>query len=442
MLPDPCRETVLAPPDDPHNIKHCSGSDSRATQAPMRILLALLLIGTPAGATTVQALRVEPSRIIVALDGAVPVPKGFALEGPRRLVVDLAGVTTSRTSSPGQGGIVRARIGPFDPGLARLVIELAEPMAVVRAAQGPDHRLVLTLARIDAAAFARAVARGRAPLLTEPALAADFDLPDDLFATTEPAAPPADGGRMPLVVIDAGHGGKDVGAISTLAGKYEKDATLAIARAAALRLRASGRVRVKLTRDGDRFIPLAGRVTIARAAKADLFISVHADSAPNAGARGASVYTLSETASDAVAARLAARENKADIIAGVDLGREAPEVGDILIDLEQRDTMNVAIAFAETLQRELAERIGFRGEFHHFAGFLVLKAADVPSVLLETGYVSNEDDARLLFSASGQRRIGEGIARAVEAHLLRQAAGRRRVAAPPTAAIGTQRGRE
>ncbi len=256
-------------------------------------------------------------------------------------------------------------------------------------------------------------------------LPTDFDLgpPDIVYAGPPPRAvrampqPPRSGGRKPLVVIDAGHGGKDVGAIAT-DGAYEKDVTLAIARAAAAALTASGRVRVKLTRADDRFIPLGGRVGIAQQLRADLFVSIHADSAPNPQARGASVYTLSDTASDAVAARLAARENRADIIAGVNLGVDAPEVGAILIDLMNRNTRNVSIAFAETLQAELADRIGFRGEFHRFAGFRVLKAADVPSVLLETGYVSNAEDAALLQSKAGQRTIGRGIARAVEAHLL------------------------
>jgi N-acetylmuramoyl-L-alanine amidase len=224
-------------------------------------------------------------------------------------------------------------------------------------------------------------------------------------------------GTKPLVVIDAGHGGKDVGAIS-VDGRYEKDVTLSIARLTARALEKSGKVRVKLTRNDDRFIPLGGRVTIARNARADLFISIHADSAANPQARGASVYTLSAVASDAVAARLAARENKADIIGGVNLGVEAPEVGEIMIDLSRRATTNVSVAFAETLQETLSKRIAFRGEFHHFAGFRVLKAPDVPSVLLETGYVSNEEDVDLLFSDSGRRRIAEGIAAAIERHLV------------------------
>jgi N-acetylmuramoyl-L-alanine amidase len=224
-------------------------------------------------------------------------------------------------------------------------------------------------------------------------------------------------GAKPLVVIDAGHGGKDVGAISVRGG-YEKEVTLAIARATARRLERSGRVRVRLTRDDDRFIPLGGRVNIARAARADLFISVHADAAGNAEARGASVYTISTVASDEVAERLAARENKADIIGGVNLGIEAPDVGDIMIELSRRATTNVSVAFAEVLQEELESRMRFRGEFHHFAGFRVLKAPDVPSVLLETGYVTNGEDSDFLFSGEGQLRVADGIARAVERHLL------------------------
>ena len=222
---------------------------------------------------------------------------------------------------------------------------------------------------------------------------------------------------MPLVVIDAGHGGKDVGAISVNGG-YEKAVTLAIARETARILERGGRVRVKLTRGDDRFIPLGGRVAIARAARADLFVSIHADSAPNTLARGASVYTLSAVASDAVAARLAARENKADIIGGVNLGVEAPDVGDIMIDLSRRATTNVSVAFAEVLQDELSSRMPFRGEFHHFAGFFVLKAPDVPSVLLETGYVSNADDSKFLFSDAGRRTVAKGVAKAIERHLL------------------------
>ena len=439
----------------------------------MLVLAVLLMLGgTPAAQAAVRsgALAVEGKAVTVQLDGPVTA-RVLALAEPLRLVVDLDGVDAARRDVDGQGAIRHARIGQFDPATARIVIDLDTPMRVDAAAQGADNRLRLTLVPIGKASFEMLVKRGRrslevtgAPVVPQPVVAAvvappvpakvvavpippkvvaaappsDFDLPASMFPDPAPppeavptsappkAAPipkvapaPRSGGPKPLVVIDAGHGGKDVGAIS-ITGSYEKDVTLAIARAAARALEASGRVRVKLTREDDRFIPLGGRVAIARAAHADLFLSVHADSAPNPLARGASVYTLSETSSDEVAARLAARENKSDIIAGVNLGIEAPEVGDILIDLLQRNTMNVSIAFAEALQGELDDRIAFRGEFHHFAGFRVLKAADTPSVLLETGYISNADDEKLLFSKDYQQAIATGVRRAVEAHFARR----------------------
>ena len=384
----------------------------------MRVLFPiLLLIAARAEAAHVTGLSVaaDPVTVTVGIDGSVDTVKLFALDNPQRLVVDLGGADAGRRSAEGAG--VHARIGPFDPGTARLMIGLPRPMRLAAAAID-GRALVLRLVPVDAAAFARDVRRGRHAVPTT-ALAVDFNLGDEVMGgDTAPPPPPKRSGRRATVVIDPGHGGKDSGTISA-EGAYEKNVVLAIARAAADRLRRDGLVRVRLTRDDDAFIPLGERVAIARREKAELFVSVHADSAPNPDAHGASVYTLSETASDVVAARLAARENQADVIAGVDLRADAPEVGDIMIDLVQRSTMNVSAGFADTLEDSLEHAVGFRGEFHRFAGFRVLKAADVPSVLLETGYLSNGSDARLLQSADGQKAIGEGIARAIEAHFAK-----------------------
>ncbi len=384
----------------------------------MRALVPALLLAAPLHAAHVTALSVggDPATITVGLDGPVETVKAFMLASPPRLVVDLDGVDAARRTA--EDGATRARIGPFDGTTARLVIDLPRTMGLAAAAID-GHALVLRLFPVDAAAFAREVKRGRHPVATT-ALAVDFNLGDEVLGGDAPTSPPPPkrSGKRALVVIDPGHGGKDSGTIST-DGTYEKNVVLAIANAAAAALRRDGQVRVRMTRDNDVFIALGERVAIARREKADLFVSVHADSAPNPDAHGASVYTLSETASDAVAARLAARENQADVIAGVDLRADAPEVGDIMIDLVQRSTMNVSVGFAETLEGSLGDRVGFRGEFHHFAGFRVLKAADVPAVLLETGYLSNGGDARLLQSPAGQARIGEGIARAIEAHFAR-----------------------
>jgi len=239
--------------------------------------------------------------------------------------------------------------------------------------------------------------------------------------------PPVQGPRRvdaPLVVIDAGHGGHDPGSSSSDGDEQEKDVALKIARAIRDELLDSGKVRVAMTRSDDRFLVLQERREIARRLHADLFISVHCDSAPNNAARGASIYTLSETSSDRVAAALAARENKADVINGIDLSRESNDVSSILIDLAQRETLNTSSTFAFELQRELSPLISLKPNFHKFAGLMVLKAPDVPSVLLETGYISNDDDLALLTSEEYRHKIALGVRRAVEAHFARQLVGK------------------
>ena len=238
--------------------------------------------------------------------------------------------------------------------------------------------------------------------------------------TLLPAITPARGDNPPLVVIDAGHGGRDPGAPGAIEGLQEKDVTLAIARAMRDELAASGRVRVALTRDDDTFIPLEQRYAIARRIGADLFISLHADAAEsNNTARGATIYTLSEVASDAEAAALAQRENAVDAVGGVAMSDDA-NVNLILIDLAQRESMAVSADFARILHREAAPLINFQRDWHRFAAFIVLKAADVPSILFEAGYVSTEEDARFLTSPEGRRAIATGMRRAIEAHFSRR----------------------
>ncbi len=237
-----------------------------------------------------------------------------------------------------------------------------------------------------------------------------------------PAIAGPDNPRLPLVVIDAGHGGHDPGATSPHSGKQEKDITLAIAKAIRDDLVAGGRVRVALTRADDRFLVLEERYGIARRLKADLFLSIHADAAANEEAHGASIYTLSEVASDREAARLAARENKANIINGVDLGAHSGAVSSILLDLTQRETMNVASDFARLLQREASDEVTFRTTAHRFASFVVLKAPDTPSVLFETGFLSNKDDADFLSSRAGQQKVARGVRDAVQIHFARRVA--------------------
>jgi len=236
-----------------------------------------------------------------------------------------------------------------------------------------------------------------------------------------PRVTPARGDNPPLVVIDAGHGGQDPGAASPFTDRPEKDITLAIALAMRDALAASGRVRVAMTREDDRYLVLEERYRIARRLDADLFISVHADTAPaNDQARGATIYTLSEVASDQEAALLARRQNAADQIAGARLSPD-PNVNLILIDLAQRESMNVSADFAQLLYREAAPVFPFRPVWHRFAAFVVLKAPDIPSILFESGYLTNATDAAYITSAEGRREIAEGMRRAIEAHFARRA---------------------
>lgn len=219
--------------------------------------------------------------------------------------------------------------------------------------------------------------------------------------------------ELPVVVIDPGHGGVDPGAIG-VNGLPEKDLVLDMGRELRTVLERSGRYRVALTRDEDIFIRLRERITKAREAGGQLFISLHADSLNISDQRGASVYTLSETASDAEAARLAGQENKADILAGADLSHHDAVVATILIDLAQRDTNNKSISFADFLAEELAEVTKLVRRHRRFAGFAVLKSPDMPSVLLELGYLSNPEDARNLARPDYRAKLGEAILRSLD----------------------------
>jgi N-acetylmuramoyl-L-alanine amidase len=216
-----------------------------------------------------------------------------------------------------------------------------------------------------------------------------------------------------IVVIDAGHGGQDPGTIGS-SGTYEKTVTLEMARELKKVMEAGGHYRVVLTRADDTFIRLRDRVALARAAGAELFISLHADSIGDRHHRGASVYTLSEVASDKEAEALATKENKADLIAGIDLSNENRDVANILIDLAQRETMNYSARFAATLVDEIDRAAKINVNPHRFAGFAVLKAPDVPSVLIEMGYLSNPQDERMLRDPRQRKRFADAVRRAAD----------------------------
>jgi N-acetylmuramoyl-L-alanine amidase len=238
-----------------------------------------------------------------------------------------------------------------------------------------------------------------------------------------PGLPRIDGARdasRPLVVLDPGHGGRDPGATSPFGSRREKDVTLAIATAIRDALASSGRVRVAMTREDDRYLVLKDRYDIARKMRAKLFISIHADAAPsNDGARGATIYTLSEVASDREAALLAEQQNRSDRIAGTALSGDAG-IDRILIDLAQRESMDVSADFAALLKREASAYFPFRPDYHRFASLAVLKAPDVPSILFETGYLTNATDTAYIDSAEGRRQIALGMKSAIETHFARR----------------------
>lgn len=216
-----------------------------------------------------------------------------------------------------------------------------------------------------------------------------------------------------VIVLDPGHGGQDPGAIG-YSGVYEKNITLAMGRELKALLDKKGKYKVYLTRNTDKFIPLRERVKIARRYKADLFMSIHADSALNRSAKGLSVYTLSETASDKEAAALAERENKADVISGLNLVEHSKEVSDILINLAQRETMNRSSEFASFMVQEMRQSVKLVANTHRFAGFAVLKAPDIPAVLLEMGYLSNRQEEKLLQQKSYRKKLAESASEAID----------------------------
>jgi N-acetylmuramoyl-L-alanine amidase len=279
----------------------------------------------------------------------------------------------------------RYRFGPRPDGVSRLVLDLDAPASLVRQELGGRRSPEVSF---DLAASAAAVAP--APQRFEP---------------------PARDGRRRTIVVDAGHGGRDPGAIGTT-GVREKDVVLDAALQLREALEASGRYRVALTRDADRFVELEDRVRFARTQNADLFISIHADSSPNHGATGASVYTLSERGADR-AQNMMSSQNW-----NLDLG-EAPRRGaahDILVDLAQRETTNRSAQFAQTVIPCLGEVSPLLSNTHRNAGFFVLLAPDVPAVLIETGFLSNVADERRLSDPRARQRMAWAMAQAVDSY--------------------------
>lgn len=378
----------------------------------------------PAGRGLLKAVRLEAgaggSRVVLELSEPAHVARSQSLTAsgatPARIFVDLR---------PGVPDLVAAAISnalaaeqqEAKPAATTWPVQLASTAVVAI----PDRAKV----DVHQGAAAAAIADGGFPIppakpdLPEVEAEAE-DVAQTQFAMLAvpaalPPKKPAAGhdGHVPVIVIDAGHGGKDPGAVGAN-GTMEKDITLQMARELKVLLESGGRYKVILTREEDELLALRQRMDVARAAAADLFISLHADHIEKTSLRGASVYTLSENASDAEAAKLAARENKEDLITGIDLSSQSAMVTSILIDLAQRETKNLSARFASMLSEELADHTHVLRNSHRFAGFVVLKAPDVPSVLVELGYLSNEKDEAALASKRHRRVLGNSIRDAID----------------------------
>ena len=357
------------------------------------------------------------TRLIVDLSQKVEI-RAFTLANPYRVVLDMPQVTFQfppKAGEVGRGLIKAFRFGLVMQGGSRMVIDLARPAQVdmafvLGAANDQPARLVLHLTATDREAFMRNVAlESRAP------------------EGSKPQTPPetkVNGDSRPLVVIDPGHGGIDNGTRAA-SGEMEKTIVLEFSSLLRDKIEKTGKYRVLMTRTDDTFVALGDRVQFARARQAALFISIHADALrrKEGDAQGATVYTLSERASDARAARLAEAENQADVIAGLDLSAEEKDVAGILIDLARRETKTFSVQFAHTVVETLKNATRLHQHPLKSARFVVLKAPDVPSVLVELGYVSNRADLKSLISTEWRDRTAESIVRAIEAFFSTRLAG-------------------
>ncbi|MGA8171729.1 MAG: N-acetylmuramoyl-L-alanine amidase [Methylocystis sp.] len=389
--------------------------------APMRVQAADGAPSSPASVTALAArvdFQGDRTRLLFELSDPVRA-ETFAVAAPDRIIVDLPEVAFRLDPSIGREGafgngagalpsLVKSyRFGQFAPGHSRVVIELSRPAKVLRAesvARAEGARLEIDLAPMDAAKFAdaaaehaRAVARAAAPPRV-------MESPPESGKTDQP-----------LVVIDPGHGGVDVGAAGKH-GELEKAIVFEFAKTLKAAIEARGRLRVLLTRGDDVFIALGDRVRFARTHGASLFLSIHADTLGSPNVEGATVYTAASRASDAEAARIARQENFADQAAGLEEKADAEEVGDILFDLTRRETRALARDFSTSLVSKWRDAGSLNKNPSRSASFVVLKAHDVPSALLELGYLSSEKDLANLTSPEWRERAAGVTADAIAAY--------------------------
>jgi N-acetylmuramoyl-L-alanine amidase len=357
------------------------------------------------------------TRLVLDLSQKIDV-RAFALANPYRVVIDMPQVSFQfrpKTGESGRGLIKAFRFGLVMPGGSRMVLDLAGParidkVFVLDAANDQPARLVLDLAPMDREGFMRMVAlENRVPESRR------IEAPPESRSASDP---------RPLIVIVPGHGGIDNGT-KAASGEMEKTIVLDFCLLLRDRIERTGKYRVAMTRTDDSFVALADRVGLARARQAALFISVHADALARGegDAQGATVYTLSERPSDARAARLAATENQADIIAGLDLSSEPKDIAGILLDLVRRETKTFSVQFAQDLVSAMRSAARLHQHPLKSASFVVLKAPDIPSVLVELGFVSNKADLKALVSQEWRERTADSVVQAVDTFFSTRLAG-------------------
>ena len=392
-----------------------------------RILAALLAVGLlPAVAGSVEAgdpllaygARIvgddARTRIVIDFDRE-PRFSVHYIANPERIVIDLPATAFGFPAEDlaARGLFKDIRYGKMDEESARIVLTTARPvklaLAKVQADEaGKGHRLVLDAEMIDKQAFAE---------LVKTQSWNDRTSSDGSEAAQTTSAIPAPEKPAPgdfVIAVDAGHGGIDTGAIGVDTKTEEKQVTLAFAKALTERLNKEPGIKAFLTREDDEFLSLSQRVLIARQNHAGLFISLHADTLKQKDIRGATVYTISDKASDKLAADLAERENLSDQIAGKETVAEPPEVADILLDLTRRETQAFSISLAESVLNSFKDQVGTINNPHRHAGFRVLQAPDVPSILLEIGFLSNAEDEKLLLDEAWRGKIAGLLTDAVK----------------------------
>jgi N-acetylmuramoyl-L-alanine amidase len=399
----------------------------------LALLLAAGLLGqapTAWAQATVRDIRIAPHedslRVVIELSRQVAF-QYLTLDDPPRLAIDLPEVAWLVPESEGlrQVGINGYRFGRYRPGVSRMVVDVAEPFVVRRVFELPGaptgHRIVFDLAIGVQAPDPQLTLAGVAPHADAAEAAANgrangesATLPEQQVAVITPYRLPHKKPEPRVIVIDPGHGGVDPGAVG-VTGVFEKDVVLAMGLELRRQLEATGRYQVVMTRERDHIVRLRDRIRIGREGEGDLFVSLHADSLVRAPAiDGALVYALSEKASTREAARLAAKENRADILAGVDLSDHEQVVTAILIDLAQRDTNNKSMRFADILMGRLASVTELTRRRPSQAGFVVLKSPDTPSVLVELGYLSNREDERALTEPAHLAKLARATVDAID----------------------------